>query len=98
MGEDNFCISIKRDVSELSERIRLAEMDLGIKKERDLHMIETMESIKTLFKEHNEEEMERYGTISKDLRWITKIVFLGMGVGVAVSFLGVERLISIFGG
>ena len=87
----------KKDLNELFDRIRKVETRQAVAEERDKTLIDKMDNLTEFFKYHDEAEMKKYDTIETQVAKLTNMFYIVTGIGIVLSFIGIENIKIILG-
>ena len=81
-----FMHDTKKDLGECFDRIRKLELTTAVQAEKDRQVLDKMDDLMSFFKAHDEHEMAKYDSMNKDIKWLTRIVYMTLGGGAVVLF------------
>jgi len=61
-------------------------------------ILEKLDEFKELFRQHDEKEMKKYEEIELNQKKLFKFLYIATGIGIFVSFVGLEGIKKILGG
>ena len=94
---DSLVDKLDKDVSHLFGRVRDVELAHATAIERDKFMLEKLDGMHGILRDHTDEEMLKYGEMSTDIKLLMKFAYAVAGIAAVVSFIGVDKLKTIIG-